>query len=140
MIVDASGETVARAAQFEEELLVADLELPTLAGGAEEASEVRPGPIEARVIAAVDCPEPAGPAPESRLAEPLEPEEAEVYAALVLGLRDYVGKNGFEHVVLGLSGGIDSALVATDRGGRARPRPRALRRDAVPALLRGDPG
>ncbi|MFI5010331.1 MAG: NAD(+) synthase, partial [Solirubrobacterales bacterium] len=43
---------------------------------------------------------------------PLAPEEAEVYAALCLGLRDYVEKNGFRHVVLGLSGGIDSALVA----------------------------
>ena len=64
------------------------------------------------MIARVDCPEPHDPAPAPRLAEPLEPEEAEVYAALVLGLRDYVEKNGFEHVVLGLSGGIDSALVA----------------------------
>ena len=44
-------------------------------------------------------------------AEPLD-LEAEVYAALVLGTRDYVAKNGFEHVVLGLSGGIDSTLVA----------------------------
>ena len=112
VIVDASGETVARAAQFEEELLVADLDLPALGGGAEDGTDVRPGPIEATVIASVECPEPSGPAPEARLADPLEPEEAEVYAALVLGLRDYVGKNGFEHVVLGLSGGIDSALVA----------------------------
>jgi NAD+ synthase (glutamine-hydrolysing) len=46
------------------------------------------------------------------LAKPIEPIEAEVYEALTLGLRDYVEKNGFEHVVLGLSGGIDSALVA----------------------------
>jgi NAD+ synthase (glutamine-hydrolysing) len=45
------------------------------------------------------------------IADLLEPE-AEVYAALRTGLRDYVQKNGFEHVVLGLSGGIDSALVA----------------------------
>jgi NAD+ synthase (glutamine-hydrolysing) len=43
---------------------------------------------------------------------PLLGPEAEVYAALVLGLRDYVEKNGFRHAVLGLSGGIDSALVA----------------------------
>jgi NAD+ synthase (glutamine-hydrolysing) len=50
------------------------------------------------------------PAP-GRLAEPL-PDLAEVYGALVLGLRDYVGKNGFRHVGLALSGGIDSALVA----------------------------
>src|SRR5690606_2768112 len=46
------------------------------------------------------------------VAEPLE-DLAEVYAALVLGTRDYVSKNGFRSVVLGLSGGIDSALVAT---------------------------
>ncbi len=43
---------------------------------------------------------------------PIEPIEAEVYAALALGLHDYVEKNGFARVVLGLSGGIDSALVA----------------------------
>ncbi|HEY5815086.1 MAG TPA: NAD+ synthase [Solirubrobacterales bacterium] len=76
LVVDPNGETVARAAQFEEELLVC--EIPS-----------------------------AGPA---RLAEPL-PDLAEVYAALVLGLRDYVGKNGFRHVGIALSGGIDSALV-----------------------------
>ena len=50
--------------------------------------------------------------PLARLTEPIAPEEAEIYAALMLGLRDYVEKNGFSHVVLGLSGGIDSALVA----------------------------
>jgi len=49
---------------------------------------------------------------ENRLTAPLAPVEAEVYAALELGLRDYVHKNGFAQVVLGLSGGIDSALVA----------------------------
>jgi NAD+ synthase (glutamine-hydrolysing) len=42
----------------------------------------------------------------------LDPPEAEIYQALVVGLRDYVRKNGFEHVVIGLSGGIDSALTA----------------------------
>jgi NAD+ synthase (glutamine-hydrolysing) len=112
VIVDSRGETLARAAQFERELLVADLELPVRGDGAEDGTDDRPGQIEAAVIAMVDCHEPTGSSPEVRLAEPLAPEEAEVYAALVLGLRDYVGKNGFEHVVLGLSGGIDSALVA----------------------------
>ncbi len=77
-VLDPSGETVARAAQFEEELLVCEV----------------------------------GSAAEQPLTEPIAPEEAEVYAALCLGLRDYVEKNGFRHVVLGLSGGIDSALVA----------------------------
>ncbi|HWA53131.1 MAG TPA: NAD+ synthase, partial [Solirubrobacterales bacterium] len=76
-VVDASGAVIARAAQFEEELLVC--EFPSLG----------PGP----------------------LAEPL-PDLAEVYAALTLGLRDYVRKNGFRHVGVALSGGIDSALVA----------------------------
>jgi NAD+ synthase (glutamine-hydrolysing) len=51
-------------------------------------------------------------APGGPLAKPIEPIEAEIYEALTLGLHDYVEKNGFERVVLGLSGGIDSALVA----------------------------
>ena len=76
-VLDAGGGVIARAAQFEEELLVCEL------------SASAPGPV----------------------AEPLS-DLAEVYAALVLGLRDYVRKNGFRHVGLALSGGIDSALVA----------------------------
>jgi NAD+ synthase (glutamine-hydrolysing) len=76
-VIDASGEVIARAVQFEEELLVC--ELPD--GGPQ------------------------------RLAQPLD-DLAEVYGALVLGLRDYVRKNGFRHVGVALSGGIDSALVA----------------------------
>jgi len=76
-VVGPSGEVLARASQFEEELLLC--EIPS-----------------------------ASPA---RLADPLS-DLAEVYAALVLGLRDYVRKNGFRHVGLALSGGIDSALVA----------------------------
>ncbi|MCW2980030.1 MAG: synthetase [Solirubrobacterales bacterium] len=72
------GTVIARAAQFEEELLV---------------TEVPPGPDGAP------------------LADPL-PDLDEVYGALELGLRDYVQKNGFKHVGLGISGGIDSALVA----------------------------
>src|SRR6185312_3739620 len=54
----------------------------------------------------------SAPPPAESVAPLLEPVEAEVYEALCLGLRDYVEKNGFAHVVLGLSGGIDSALVA----------------------------
>ncbi len=77
LLVDPEGTVIARAAQFEEELLVC--EVPS-------------------------------PAPGS-LAEPLS-DPAEVYAALTLGLRDYVLKNGFRHVGVALSGGIDSALVA----------------------------
>ena len=78
MVLDARGELLARAAQFEEELLVIDAE--------------------------------EGAAP-GRITTPLELDE-EVYSALVLGTRDYVRKVGFEDVLVGLSGGIDSALVA----------------------------
>jgi NAD+ synthase (glutamine-hydrolysing) len=77
-VVDPGGTVIARAAQFEEELLIC--EVPASSGVA-------------------------------RLAEPLA-DLAEVYDALVLGLRDYVAKNGFRHVGLALSGGIDSALAA----------------------------
>ncbi len=64
--------------------------------------------VEDTLIVDLDPLAPAG----SRLEEPIAPVEAEVYAALVLGLHDYVEKNGFAGAVLGLSGGIDSALVA----------------------------
>ena len=77
--------------------------------------------------------------PPPRLAEPLDPEEAEVYAALVVGLRDYVEKNGFEHVVLGLSGGIDSALVALIAADALGPERVRCVDHALPPLLRGDP-
>lgn len=84
-VVDEAGATLARAAQFSEELLLYDL--PPTSGTR------------------------SGPGIEPALAAPLA-ELPEVYAALRLGLADYICKNGFGHVVLGLSGGIDSALVA----------------------------
>jgi NAD+ synthase (glutamine-hydrolysing) len=105
-VVDAAGETLARAAQFSEELLLCDL------GGLEVG--LRPGadPSRAPVIVSAETP-PAvvRTAAEPALATELD-ETAEVYAALSLGLSDYITKNGFTRVVLGLSGGIDSALVA----------------------------
>jgi NAD+ synthase (glutamine-hydrolysing) len=67
---------------------------------------VRAGQFEEELLLC-DVPSPAP----GRLAEPLS-DLAEVYAALTLGLRDYAGKNGFRHVGVALSGGIDSALVA----------------------------
>jgi NAD+ synthase (glutamine-hydrolysing) len=111
VVVSAEGETVARAAQFTEELLVCDLDLARPDAAGRTTPERVPSGLEAPVIAALE------PAPleaqraERRLAEPLGPV-AEVYEALKVGLRDYVTKNGFQHVVLALSGGIDSALVA----------------------------
>jgi len=105
VVIGADGEALARAAQFAPELLFCDLMLPAAADG---ASPQRRVPVLAELASGAH---PEGHL-ERRVAEPLPTEEAEVYAALTLGLRDYVEKNGFEHVVLALSGGIDSALVA----------------------------
>ena len=87
MILAADGTVVANAAQFVEELLVCDLVLPK--------SKSVAAPLQSR----------------GQVAEPLD-QDAQIFAALVLGTRDYVQKNGFKDVVIGLSGGIDSALVA----------------------------
>jgi NAD+ synthase (glutamine-hydrolysing) len=111
VIVDESGHTLARAAQFEEEVLVCDLELPDAGSGAHRRPDEVPAQMDAPMLATVDVPAPSGDPAPPRLAEP-QSEEAEAYEALKLGLRDYVEKNGFGSVVLALSGGIDSALVA----------------------------
>ena len=116
IIVDAAGELLARGPQFEEELVVADLELePAVSSPCPSDT-----PVDARdgsmiTIRRLELPgEPAAPdRPEPRTMWPRLPNLAEVYAALVLGVRDYVGKNGFGSVILALSGGIDSALTAT---------------------------
>ena len=116
LIVSGSGELLARGPQFEENLLVADLELPSTAAAftrGDTPADAHDGTtiiIERRLLSSAPLdPYPPEPAPR---AEPLG-DLGEVYAALVLGVRDYVRKNGFRSVILGLSGGIDSALVAT---------------------------
>ena len=115
LVVDHEGEVVARAAQFEEEVLVAEIDPRGPDAARLRDARLRPAARRAQpkvdTLARLELPEERGPAPEPRVA-PLLGREAEVYAALVLGLRDYVEKNGFRHAVLGLSGGIDSALVA----------------------------
>jgi NAD+ synthase (glutamine-hydrolysing) len=106
VVIAPTGETLARAAEFEPELLVTDLEL---AGAVESAGDAASGvPVIARLRSGAEG---AG-EPQARVAAALEREEPEVYAALTLGLRDYAEKNRFETVVIALSGGIDSALVA----------------------------
>jgi NAD+ synthase (glutamine-hydrolysing) len=100
VVVSAGGEMLARGPQFAEALVLCDLEL--------EPRE--PAGEGARVLARLDLPEPSGTV-EPTLAKPLDPV-AEVYEALTLGLADYVEKNGFERVLVAVSGGIDSALVA----------------------------
>jgi NAD+ synthase (glutamine-hydrolysing) len=105
LVVAPNGELLARAAQFSEELLVCDLLLPATPPAA-GAAGVPAVPVLAELRSGGH---PTGQL-EPRVATPLEPVR-EVYEALVTGLRDYVAKNGFEHVVVALSGGIDSALV-----------------------------
>jgi NAD+ synthase (glutamine-hydrolysing) len=118
-VIDHTGETIARAAQFEEDLLVCDVDLE--AAAAARLREAGHRPVARRSPAQVTVLPPLAPQAElagsreplaQSLAAPIEPPEAEVYSALMLGLHDYVTKNGFAHVVLGVSGGIDSALVA----------------------------
>jgi NAD+ synthase (glutamine-hydrolysing) len=116
--IDPQGRVLARAGAFSEELLVVDL---TLEEGAtarlsdrprhSPATDPRPGLAVNRVRVLDRLPDP-GPPRERKLAQPLAVEE-EVYRALVTATRDYVGKNGFHTVHVGLSGGIDSSLVAT---------------------------
>jgi len=118
IIVAPGGEVLARGPQFEEALVVADLDLPPAAQArcpAETAVDARDGTmITVRRLELADVPAPApAAAPAARAFWPRLADLAEVYAALVLGVRDYVGKNGFRSVILGLSGGIDSALSAT---------------------------
>jgi NAD+ synthase (glutamine-hydrolysing) len=108
MVVGGRGELLLRAPQFTEQLIVYDLDLP---GGSSRAVGRYAGLDVHRVIL-TDDPLPAYPAaPIAPAAESLS-DEAEMWGALVTGLRDYSRKNGFRSVVLGLSGGIDSAVCA----------------------------
>ncbi|MFI9011192.1 NAD+ synthase [Actinosynnema sp. NPDC053489] len=108
MVVAADGSLITRAPQFVEHLVVLDVDLP----GGTPRVEGQFGGFAVHRRTLVDEPLPAyEPLPVPPSAEPLS-DEAEVWHALVTGLRDYVHKNGFRSVVLGLSGGIDSAVVA----------------------------
>jgi NAD+ synthase (glutamine-hydrolysing) len=97
IVVGKDGSVLARTAQFDDQLIVVDIDCiegssrPDVVISEEPTSHTSPT--------------------NSTIATPLS-DEAEMWQALVMGLRDYVGKNGFRSVVLGLSGGIDSALVA----------------------------
>src|SRR3954470_24089753 len=106
IVVAADGAVLARAPRFEEALVVVDLDLPP------DAAHDAPPAVEGvrHVVLDQEPVAPYEPAP-AAVAGPLD-TCAEVYRAIVLGLRDYVRKNGFRSVVLGLSGGIDSTLVA----------------------------
>ncbi|KES07370.1 NAD+ synthetase [Streptomyces toyocaensis] len=110
IVVDRDGAVVARAPQFAETCVVVDLELPAAVADA-PTGVVDDGLRIERVVLSEE-PVPAYDAgPAGAYAERLDDDE-EVYSALVTGLRAYVEKNGFRSVLIGLSGGIDSALVA----------------------------
>lgn len=113
MIFDATGELVLRGPQFEEALLVADLDLDAVLRQRLREPRQRQGAM-AESATVISFPEPQSVPRPSVRAEVLAPldGEAEICRALVLGTRDYVVKNGFRKVVIGLSGGIDSALTA----------------------------
>jgi NAD+ synthase (glutamine-hydrolysing) len=118
MVVSPGGEVLAQAAAFEEELLICDLDV-------EETFQTRlhePRRRKERVASGASASvarvhvsdEPLAekkPAVKRRRARSMG-DDAEVYSALVLGTRDYLLKNGFRKVVIGLSGGVDSSLVA----------------------------
>ncbi|HEX6695194.1 MAG TPA: NAD+ synthase [Solirubrobacteraceae bacterium] len=115
-VVDHDGNVIARAPQFAEELLVCDVDVQAAGAARLRDTRARPAAREmAPVVADLGSFSTEGgshaAAPGGPVAELLD-ADAEIYAALVLGTRDYVTKSGFEHVVIGLSGGIDSTLVA----------------------------
>ena len=129
LVVDPEGTVVARAPQFEDALLFADVDGDgarpmRLTGFEERLSEVG-APVHYGL--SEGSADGSRPHLAQHLAEPLDPL-SEVYAALVTGTRDYVHKSGFSGAVIGLSGGIDSALttaIAVD----------ALGADAVTAFF-----
>jgi NAD+ synthase (glutamine-hydrolysing) len=121
-IYDQRGEMIARANDFVEDLLVADLDVSAVLRTQLHdprwrkerrkltESELEIGDIVYGEPLVNETAKPALPVVERSLPEPNSP--AEMYAALVLGTGDYVRKNGFKKVILGLSGGVDSALTA----------------------------
>ena len=117
LILGPQGELLAEGAMFEEDLIVADLDLDAVSAARRSAprppGERTPGAGgELSCIELPACAATAKPALPARPTPAVRGPEAEVYDALVLATRDYVRKNGFTDVVIGLSGGIDSTLVA----------------------------
>ena len=117
LVIDPTGEVVARGAQFEEDLLVVDVDVVGASRRRlhdprwRQSLDARHGRVRSVSVSRASRPRLTLP-PRSASVSLLEPD-AEVYRALTLGTADYFRKNGFQHAVLGLSGGIDSALALT---------------------------
>ena len=119
LIVNEKGEVIARGRQFEEDFVVADLDVESIFRSQlhnprrrKETPWVREKLKEVtKIEVSSEYPSIVRPPLPPRRIDSLD-ELAEIYQALVLGTRDYVHKNGFEKVVIGLSGGVDSSLVA----------------------------
>jgi NAD+ synthase (glutamine-hydrolysing) len=123
LILDEKGQLLARGKQFQEDLILADLDIesvfrtrlhdPRWRKVRHQRQEQEPEQKKSETIIITE-------APSAAAKPPLAPRQietsdiiGEVYEALVLGTRDYILKNGFEKVLIGLSGGIDSSIVAT---------------------------
>ena len=115
-VVTAAGEVLARAPQFEEGCLLLDLELPQATTLPQGSHFVADGLEVVHTVLSEEplpAPDPTGSAERVTAGQaPRLGEEEEIYGALVTGLRAYIRKNGFSSALIGLSGGIDSALVA----------------------------
>ncbi|MEV7925493.1 NAD+ synthase [Kitasatospora sp. NPDC088779] len=111
IVVGADGEVLARSPQFEEHLLVLDLDLPAAGGDHTDGLLLSDGLHLVRTELGGEPQAAPADTPTPEVAPRLS-DEAEIWAALVSGTRAYVTKNGFRSVLIGLSGGIDSALVA----------------------------
>jgi len=119
LIINEKGEVIARGKQFEEDFVVADLDVESVFRSQlhdprrrKETPWIREKLEEAtKIEVSSEYPAIARPPLPPRRVDRLD-EVAEIYQSLVLGTRDYVRKNGFEKVVIGLSGGVDSSLVA----------------------------
>lgn len=114
LIYDRNGKVRARAKAFAEDFLVADLNILSHPQPLSASERGAAGGVRSQVPV-IKLPRAVGTYPAQRALPRIEPsmsEAEEIYRALVLGTRDYVRKNGFQRVILGLSGGIDSALLA----------------------------
>ena len=109
LVMGADGELLGSARQFEEEVLLVDVEVPRATSGRRGTG----GGTHADAVFVSGASRSEGLAPLAPFLAPVLGPEEEVYEALVLGTRDYVSKNDFSDAVIGLSGGIDSSLVAT---------------------------